>query len=48
MHPLTARIVVWSGGAALAAAAVATVLLTLGQGDRVFAARLLSGLAGCL
>ncbi len=48
MSPSTARVVIWSGGAALAAAAVATLVLTVALGDEVFAARLVAGLTGCL
>ncbi|BBE73088.1 hypothetical protein [Oharaeibacter diazotrophicus] len=48
MNPTTARIVVWTGGAAIAAAAAATLVLTVARGDAVYAARLVAGLAGCL
>ncbi len=48
MSPSTARVVVWSGGAALAAAAVAAIVLTIALGEEVFAARLIAGLTGCL
>ena len=43
-----ARLIAWSGGLAIAAAATLTVALNLAYGDEVFAARLIAGLTGCL
>lgn len=48
MNPRTARLIVWSGGTSIAAAAVLAVVLNLVYGDAVFAARLVAGLTGCL
>jgi hypothetical protein len=40
--------ITFGGSAVILAAAVAAVLLNIGLGDEVFAARIVSGLIGCL
>lgn len=42
------QLMVWGGGAGIALAAVLAVALNLALGEKVFAARLLAGLTGCL
>ena len=48
MSERTARLITWGGGTAILAAAVAALALNVLFGETVFAARLLTGLAGCL
>jgi hypothetical protein len=43
-----ARLITWTGGAAIVAAAAAAFVLTDRYGESVFVARLVAGLAGCL
>ena len=48
MSPTVARLVTYAGSAVIAAATVLALALTVARGEEVFAARLISGLAGCL
>ncbi len=48
MNARLATVVTWGGGGLILAAGVLAFALQILQGESVFAARLLAGLAGCL
>jgi len=48
MGETQARLIVWSGGLAIAIAGLAALLLNIGMADQVYAARLIAGFVGCL